>query len=58
MAFGQTVLAKALRAAGLNWDSREAHSAIYDAECTADLFCTIINRWDEMIGSKYSISQE
>ncbi|MCK9193095.1 MAG: ribonuclease T [Nevskia sp.] len=41
---GQTVLARALEAAGLPYDSKEAHSAIYDAERTADLFCLLINR--------------
>ena len=30
------------------WDSNEAHSAIYDAERTADLFCTIVNLWQDM----------
>lgn len=50
LAFGQTVLAKALEAAGISWDSREAHSAIYDAEKTAELFCTIVNLWDQKIG--------
>jgi ribonuclease T len=32
-------------AAGIPFDSREAHSAIYDAERTAELFCEIVNRW-------------
>ena len=41
---GQTVLAKALMAAGLGYNSSEAHSAIYDAEKTADLFCLLLNR--------------
>jgi ribonuclease T len=41
---GQTVLARAAEAAGLHYDAREAHSAIYDAEVTADLFCALINR--------------
>jgi ribonuclease T len=45
VAYGQTVLAKAAKAAGLDWDSSEAHSAIYDTEQTAKLFCGIINRW-------------
>lgn len=45
LAFGQTVLAKAVRAAGFDWDSNEAHSAIYDAERTADLFCAVVNLW-------------
>jgi ribonuclease T len=43
--YGQTVLAKAVKAAGLKWDDNEAHSAIYDAQKTAELFCTIVNRW-------------
>ncbi len=46
LAYGQTVLAKAVQAAGLPWDGREAHSAIYDAERTADLFCAVVNMWD------------
>jgi len=45
LAYGQTVLSKAVQAAGLPFDTREAHSAIYDAERTAELFCTIVNRW-------------
>lgn len=48
LAFGQTVLAKATQAAGLGWDAKSAHSAIYDAEQTADLFCAIVNRWSEL----------
>lgn len=45
LAFGQTVLARACRAAEIPFDSREAHSALYDAERTAQLFCEIVNRW-------------
>lgn len=45
VAYGQTVLARAVQAAGLNWDEGSAHSAAYDAEITADLFCTILNRF-------------
>ncbi len=45
LAYGQTVLSKAVIAAGLEFDTREAHSAIYDTERTAQLFCTIVNRW-------------
>jgi ribonuclease T len=44
VAFGQTVLSKALHAAGIAWDSNEAHSAVYDAQRTAELFCIICNR--------------
>jgi ribonuclease T len=43
-ALGQTVLAKALAVAGLEWDPSSAHSASYDAERTADIFCLICNR--------------
>jgi ribonuclease T len=42
-ALGQTVLAKAALVAGMAWDSSSAHSAAYDAERTADLFCRISN---------------
>lgn len=47
MAYGQTVLSRAVMAAGFEWDNEQAHSAIYDTERTADLFCTIINRWND-----------
>ena len=45
IAFGQTVLAQAAAAAGMDWDSNAAHAAAYDAERTADLFCEIVNRF-------------
>ncbi|HET9694459.1 MAG TPA: exonuclease domain-containing protein, partial [Steroidobacteraceae bacterium] len=45
VAFGQTVLSRAIVAAGLDWDPNAAHSAIYDAEKTAALFCIICNRF-------------
>jgi ribonuclease T len=44
-ALGQTVLAKAVTVAGLAWDASFAHSAVYDAERTAELFCLICNRF-------------
>nr|WP_153921242.1 ribonuclease T [Pseudomonas sp. JG-B] len=50
LAYGQTVLAKACQAAGIDFDGREAHSARYDTEKTAELFCGIVNRWKEMGG--------
>ena len=43
LAYGQTVLARSVKCAGLPWDESEAHSAIYDAEMTAQLFCEIVN---------------
>ena len=45
LAYQQTVLAKIAQTAGLEWDNDKAHSALYDAEMTAELFCMIINRW-------------
>ncbi len=45
VAYGQTVLARALQAAGIEWNSKDAHSALYDAEQTARLFCNIVNAW-------------
>jgi ribonuclease T len=42
-ALGQTVLARAAQLAGIDFDSASAHSAAYDAERTADLFCHICN---------------
>jgi len=48
LAYGQTVLARAAQAAGLEWDSEQAHSALYDAERTAELFCAIVNRWEDL----------
>ncbi|MGB4075896.1 ribonuclease T [Pseudomonas sp.] len=50
LAYGQTVLAKACQAAGIEFDGKEAHSARYDTEKTAELFCGIVNRWKEMGG--------
>jgi ribonuclease T len=45
IAYGQTVLARAATAAGLGWDADEAHSAVYDTEQTAKLFCKVANSW-------------
>ncbi|HET6586406.1 MAG TPA: ribonuclease T, partial [Oleiagrimonas sp.] len=52
LAFGQTVLSKAVVAAGLAFDSREAHSAVYDTERTSRLFCIIVNRWKELLDAE------
>lgn len=50
LAYGQTVLSRACEAARIEFDDKEAHSARYDAEKTAELFCKIVNRWKEMGG--------
>ncbi len=50
LAYGQTVLSRAVKAAGLDWDGSQAHSARYDVDRTAQLFCAIVNRWKELGG--------
>jgi ribonuclease T len=48
VAFGQTVLSRAIQAAGLEWNTKAAHSAAYDAERTADLFCVVCNQFQPL----------
>lgn len=50
LAYGQTVLAKACQTAGIDFDNSAAHSAEYDANKTAELFCGIVNRWRDLGG--------
>ena len=50
LAFGQTVLSRAVQSAGLEWNEADAHSAVYDTEKTAALFCAIVNRWKILTG--------
>tara|TARA_R100001163_G_C5012146_1_gene157685 strand:- start:276 stop:914 length:639 start_codon:yes stop_codon:yes gene_type:complete len=53
LCFGQTVLSRACEAAGMDFDNDEAHSARYDAEKTAELFCHIVNRWQKLGGWRH-----
>lgn len=48
LAYGQTVLARAISEAKIEWDNSQAHSAMYDTEKTAELFCKIHNTWLEL----------
>jgi ribonuclease T len=50
LAYGQTVLAKACKSAQIEFNNDRAHSAIYDAEKTAELFCAIVNKWNDLGG--------
>ncbi|QJQ94258.1 MULTISPECIES: ribonuclease T [Halomonadaceae] len=50
LVYGQTVLARACRAAGIEFDNSSAHSARYDTERTAELFCAIVNRYKDLGG--------
>ncbi len=47
--YGQTVLSKVAQAAGIEWNEDKAHSALYDAEQTAYLFCLMVNRWQRLL---------
>lgn len=50
LAFGHTVLAQACQLAKIGFSNREAHSAAYDTQKTAELFCTIVNKWQALGG--------
>ncbi len=50
LVLGQTVLAKACKSANIDFDGKEAHSALYDTERTAELFCFIVNKWKTLGG--------
>jgi ribonuclease T len=45
---GHTVLSTLLKRAGLSYNAKEAHNALYDARCTAELFCYMLNLWDNL----------
>lgn len=47
VSFGHTVLSEACSRAGIPFDAELAHSALYDAERAAELFCGIVNRWQD-----------
>ena len=46
VAYGHTVLSQACVRAGIEFDNSLAHSAAYDANRTAALFCKVVNAWD------------
>lgn len=50
LVYGQTVLAKACEAAAIPFSNSEAHSAKYDTEKTAELFCEMVNKWKRLGG--------
>lgn len=55
LAYGHTVLAKACKLAGMEFDGHSAHSARYDTEKTAELFCGIVNKWKTLGGWPLSV---
>lgn len=50
LVYGQTILAKACVAAGIPFDGKQAHGALYDTNRTALLFCEIVNKWKKLGG--------
>ena len=58
LAYGQTVLSRAVQAAGIEWDSSQAHSASYDTLKTAELFCNIVNRWRKSNGMVWTTQMD
>ncbi|MBK8970018.1 MAG: ribonuclease T [Hahellaceae bacterium] len=50
LAVGHTVLSRSCQLAGIDFDNRAAHSAAYDTQKTAELFCEIVNRWKNLGG--------
>lgn len=47
VALGHTVLSVAAEKAGIDFKTKEAHSALYDAQKTAELFCYLVNKWNK-----------
>ncbi|OHV12100.1 ribonuclease T [Kushneria phosphatilytica] len=58
LVYGQTVLARACRAAGIEFDNQAAHSARYDTERTAELFCAIVNRFRDLGGWDLALREQ
>ncbi|MBN9288977.1 MAG: ribonuclease T [Gammaproteobacteria bacterium 39-13] len=58
LAYGQTVLSRALELAKIPFNIDEAHSALYDAKHTAELFCAIVNRWQALGGWPLALPTE
>lgn len=63
-AYGHTVLAEACKIARIPFDNKSAHSAAYDAEVTAELFCQVVNQWrdyggwDKAVDTQMQLQQE
>ena len=43
--YGQTILSLICQKANIEFDEEKAHSALYDAQKTAELFCKAVNNW-------------
>lgn len=58
IAYGQTVLARMAAAAGMDWNADAAHSAAYDAERTAELFCKIVNSFKPVYDARIAVEPD
>ncbi|WMS88330.1 ribonuclease T [Pleionea litopenaei] len=58
LCLGQTVLAKACQTAEIEFDNQQAHSALYDTEKTAQLFCQMVNRFKTLGGWPLASKEE
>ncbi|MFD2189729.1 ribonuclease T [Pistricoccus aurantiacus] len=58
LVYGQTVLARACRAAGIEFDNAAAHTARYDTERTAELFCAMVNRFKDLGGWQLALREQ
>lgn len=55
LAYGHTVLAQACKRADIEFSNSDAHSAAYDAQKTAELFCRIVNQWQRLGGWQWPV---
>ena len=46
--YGETVLSTLMSKAEIDFDDKQAHSALYDAQKTAELFCKMITNYDAL----------
>ncbi len=53
VSYGHTVLSEACLRADIPYENDKAHSALYDAERCALLFCKIVNTWNEASPSPF-----
>ena len=51
-------LPDACRAAGIEFDNASAHSARYDTERTAELFCAMVNRFKDLGGWDLAMKEQ
>ncbi len=58
LVYGQSVLAKACIAAGIDFDLEQAHGAKYDTRMECELFCSIFNKFTTFCGVPEPVTEE